>query len=63
MGRFLYHADLKVMIEACKFARKISQTGPLKNAVVAEQDPGASVVTDDQYEAYIKGALEVRNIK
>ncbi|KAG8908348.1 hypothetical protein FRB99_007275 [Tulasnella sp. 403] len=57
-GYFSNSFDLKVMVEACKLARKIAQTKPLSDAIVSFQDPPASVTTDADFEAYIKGAVE-----
>ena len=51
--------DLKVMVKACQFARKIAQSHPLVDAIVEPQDPSASTQTDAEFEAYVKEAVEV----
>lgn len=49
---FAESADLDILVEAWKFARKVANTGAFKELMVAEVSPGPDVQTDEQ----IRGA-------
>ncbi|KAI0364110.1 GMC oxidoreductase [Pilatotrama ljubarskyi] len=51
-------ADLDILVEAWKFARKVVQTPPFSNLVVTEVAPGNSVSTDAQIREYIRDHVE-----
>jgi choline dehydrogenase len=52
--RYLTHsADITMLREGLKLARKIGQTAPLSNAMGKELFPGPAVNTDAEWDAYI----------
>ncbi|KAG8861966.1 hypothetical protein FRB96_002409 [Tulasnella sp. 330] len=56
---FSNKADLQLMIQAVRFARKVVQTEPLASLVVTPTDPSTEVLGDDaELEKYIKTTLE-----
>lgn len=58
-GYFSNKADLQVMAQAVRFARKVVQTEPLASLVVAPTDPSPETLDDDaELEKYIKTTLE-----
>ena len=48
------HADVVVLREGLKLARKIGQTAPLCSAVGQETTPGSSVQSDDDWDTWIQ---------
>ncbi|KAG8789940.1 hypothetical protein FRC16_001148, partial [Serendipita sp. 398] len=46
-------ADLTMLREGLKLARKIGQTEPLNSVITGEQSPGANITTDDQWDDWI----------
>ena len=53
--QYLSHpADVVVLREGLKLARKIGQTAPLSSAVGQETTPGSSVQSDDDWDAWIR---------
>ncbi|PFH47990.1 GMC oxidoreductase [Amanita thiersii Skay4041] len=49
--------DTMVSTKTTAFLRKITETAPLKDVVVAPSTPPPTVVTGPQFEAYIRGSL------
>ncbi|KZT05773.1 GMC oxidoreductase [Laetiporus sulphureus 93-53] len=47
-------ADLEIMLDSFKYARKIAQTEPFKNIVVAEVMPGSNVTDDDELRDHLR---------
>ncbi|GAA5906271.1 GMC family oxidoreductase [Sporobolomyces salmoneus] len=56
-GYLTHPADVQVLREAFKFARKLSQTKPFSDYVIGELSPGASVSTDEEWETWLRGAV------
>ncbi|GAA5936260.1 uncharacterized protein JCM15063_002761 [Sporobolomyces koalae] len=56
-GYLTHPADVQVLREAFKFARKLSQTEPFSNYVVSELSPGSKVSTDAEWEAWLRGVV------
>ncbi|KIY62258.1 GMC oxidoreductase [Cylindrobasidium torrendii FP15055 ss-10] len=56
-GYLSHSADLTVLREGIKLARKVGQTTPIKDAVIAETFPGDSVQTDEEWETWLKQNL------
>jgi choline dehydrogenase len=56
---FLYivAADVTMIREGLKLARKIGQTAPLSNAIGKEVSPGTQVNTDAEWNTYLAGAV------
>ncbi|KAF5376205.1 hypothetical protein D9757_009331 [Collybiopsis confluens] len=55
---YLVHAaDLTIMREGLKLARKVSQAAPLSTYLTGEITPGSSVSTDADWETWLKGAV------
>jgi choline dehydrogenase-like flavoprotein len=50
-------ADITMIREGLKLARKIGQTAPLSSAVGKEISPGTQVNTDDEWNEYLAGAV------
>ncbi|KAG8733316.1 hypothetical protein FRC11_007199, partial [Ceratobasidium sp. 423] len=46
--------DLETLVEAVKFALKISKTEPIASSIVARQDPAPEVTSDEDIATYIK---------
>ncbi|KAF8999263.1 GMC oxidoreductase-domain-containing protein [Cyathus striatus] len=53
-GYLTHQADVTVLREGLKLARKIGQTSPMKDILDDEQTPGSSVQTDDEWEARLR---------
>lgn len=53
----LSYTDLVIMREGLKTARAIGQTAPISNYVGTETYPGSSVSTDDEWDAWLEGAV------
>ncbi|TFK85315.1 GMC oxidoreductase [Polyporus arcularius HHB13444] len=54
--QYLSHAaDIVILREGLKLARKLGATAPLSAAVVGEVQPGTSVQSDADWEAWIRG--------
>jgi choline dehydrogenase-like flavoprotein len=51
-------ADLKLLVEAMKFTRKLSETEPLASLIVAPIDPTPDATSDDALAAYIRKNVE-----
>ncbi|KAH9886305.1 GMC oxidoreductase [Cubamyces lactineus] len=51
---FAESADLDILVEAWKFARKVAHTGAFKELMVAEVSPGPGVQTDEQIREHVK---------
>ncbi|KAG8892736.1 hypothetical protein FRC01_013978 [Tulasnella sp. 417] len=51
---FSHPADVVMLREGIKLARKIGQTAPLSESVVSEVIPGPDVQTDEQWEAWLR---------
>ncbi|KAK6531679.1 hypothetical protein TWF694_002855 [Orbilia ellipsospora] len=49
--------DTQSLTQFVKYLRKIANTAPLKNILVAEYEPGVSVSTDAQITAYVKNTV------
>ncbi|KAF5379450.1 hypothetical protein D9615_006577 [Tricholomella constricta] len=54
---FSHPADLAIMREGIKLARRIGQTEPMRSALGAETFPGPDVSTDGQIEDWLQGAV------
>ncbi|CAE6433231.1 unnamed protein product [Rhizoctonia solani] len=46
--------DLEILVQALKFALKLSQTEPLGSLVVTRQDPPPETTSDEEYIEYVK---------
>ncbi|GAA5911812.1 hypothetical protein JCM6882_003365 [Rhodosporidiobolus microsporus] len=53
-GYLTHPADLAILRQAFKYARRVSQTAPFADYVVSELSPGAQVETDEEWEAWIR---------
>ncbi|KAG8914126.1 hypothetical protein FRC01_004208, partial [Tulasnella sp. 417] len=51
---FSHRADVDLLREGIKLARKVGQTQPISNFVTAEVSPGPDVQTDEQWEAWLR---------
>ncbi|KAG8908892.1 hypothetical protein FRC01_007195, partial [Tulasnella sp. 417] len=51
---FSHRADVVLLREGIKLARKVGQTQPISNFVTAEVSPGPEVQTDEQVEAWLR---------
>ncbi|KAI0653729.1 GMC oxidoreductase [Cubamyces menziesii] len=51
---FAESADLDILVEAWKFARKVANTGAFKELMVAEVSPGPDVQTNEQIREHVK---------
>ncbi|KIO34161.1 GMC oxidoreductase [Tulasnella calospora MUT 4182] len=51
---FSHEADIVILREGIKLARKIGQTQPLSDSVISEVVPGPDVQTDEQWEAWLR---------
>ncbi|KAG8963519.1 hypothetical protein FRC00_006078 [Tulasnella sp. 408] len=51
---FSHRADVVLLREGIKLARKVGQTQPISNFVTAEVSPGPDVQTDEQVEAWLR---------
>ncbi|KAG8218954.1 alcohol oxidase [Butyriboletus roseoflavus] len=49
--------DTKILTKAVQFARKISETAPLKDIIVAPSTPGPEVQTYADFEKYVRSRL------
>ncbi len=49
---FSHPADVFMLREGVKLARKLGQTEPLKSAITSEVSPGANVQTDAEWDAW-----------
>ncbi|GAA6062424.1 hypothetical protein JCM10212_006059 [Sporobolomyces blumeae] len=56
-GYLTHPADIQILREAFKFARKISQTAPFSDYVYSELSPGSAVSTDAEWETWIRGVV------
>ncbi|GAA5924466.1 hypothetical protein JCM10213_004584 [Rhodosporidiobolus nylandii] len=56
-GYLTHPADIQILREAFKFARKVSQTAPFADYVLSELSPGSAVSTDEEWETWIKGVV------
>ncbi|GAA5982892.1 hypothetical protein JCM5350_001544 [Sporobolomyces pararoseus] len=56
-GYLTHPADIQVLREAFKFARKLSQTKPFSDYVISEISPGSAVSTDAEWEDWLKGVV------
>ncbi|GAA5976406.1 hypothetical protein JCM10908_005488 [Rhodotorula pacifica] len=56
-GYLTHPADIVILREAFKFARKISQTAPFSDNVLNELTPGSAVSTDAEWETWIRGVV------
>ncbi|KAG8951897.1 hypothetical protein FRC04_005589 [Tulasnella sp. 424] len=54
---FSHPADVAILREGIKLARKIGQTQPLSNSATSEALPGPDVQTDDQWEAWLRTVI------
>ncbi|KAF8512330.1 alcohol oxidase [Gautieria morchelliformis] len=54
---FSHPADALLLREGLKLARKLGQTQPLNASISGEVSPGASVVTDADWDAWIPGQV------
>ncbi|KAF8551713.1 alcohol oxidase [Imleria badia] len=50
--------DTKILTKATQFARKLSETEPLKSIIVAPSTPGPEVQTEAQFEEFVRNRLE-----
>ncbi|KAH9912095.1 GMC oxidoreductase [Epithele typhae] len=56
--RYLSHpADVVILREGLKLARKIAQTAPLSSAIGTENAPTAAITSDADWDAYIAGSF------
>jgi choline dehydrogenase-like flavoprotein len=46
--------DLRALISAAKYTRKMAGTVPFKNVWVSEYDPGVNIETDAEWETYVR---------
>ncbi|KAG8919964.1 hypothetical protein FRC01_001012 [Tulasnella sp. 417] len=51
---FSHQADVALLREGIKLARKVGQTQPISNFVTAEVSPGPDVQTDEQWDAWLR---------
>ncbi|GAA5862628.1 hypothetical protein JCM3774_001083 [Rhodotorula dairenensis] len=56
-GYLTHPADIVILREAFKFARKVSQTAPFSDYVYNELSPGSAVSTDAEWEAWLRGVV------
>ncbi|KAG8903233.1 hypothetical protein FRC00_000217 [Tulasnella sp. 408] len=54
---FSHPADIVMLREGIKLARKIGQTSPLSDSVISEAVPGPDVQTDEQWEAWLRTVI------
>ncbi|KIK66615.1 hypothetical protein GYMLUDRAFT_257454 [Collybiopsis luxurians FD-317 M1] len=55
---YLVHdADLTILREGLKLARKVSQAAPISTYLTGETTPGSSVSTDEDWESWLKGVV------
>ncbi|KAF8521572.1 alcohol oxidase [Hysterangium stoloniferum] len=54
---FSHPADALTLREGLKLARKLGQTQPLNASILSEVSPGASVVSDADWDAWIPGTV------
>ncbi|KAF8551708.1 alcohol oxidase [Imleria badia] len=50
--------DTKILTKATQFARKLSETEPLKSIIVAPSTPGPEVQTEAQFEEFVRNNVE-----
>ena len=56
--QYLSHqADVVMLRQGVKLARKIAATSPLKDVLGAETSPGPTVTTDDAIDAFVAGGI------
>ena len=46
-------ADLEVLIDVTKYIQKVGHSAPFSNIVVAENAPGPTVTTDEEFAGYV----------
>ncbi|KAG8897647.1 hypothetical protein FRB99_008013 [Tulasnella sp. 403] len=56
-GYFSHPADIVMLREGIKLARKIGETAPLNGSVVSELSPGPTVSTDDQWDGWLRSVI------
>lgn len=49
--------DLKIMVDALKFVRRVTETEPLASTITGRFVPGDEVQTDEQFAEYIKNQV------
>ncbi|KIO34158.1 GMC oxidoreductase [Tulasnella calospora MUT 4182] len=54
---FSHQADVALLREGIKLARKVGQTQPISTFVTAEVSPGPDVQTDEQVDAWLRGVV------
>ncbi|KAG9001406.1 hypothetical protein FRB90_011628, partial [Tulasnella sp. 427] len=54
---FSHEADIVILREGIKLARRLGQTQPLSNNTVSEALPGPDVQTDDQWDAWLRSVV------
>ena len=52
---FASSADLTIMRDSLRFARRVGQTAPLNTTLTGEVSPGLGVESDEQWDAWIRG--------
>ena len=55
----LSSTDLRTLLEAIKFCRKVAESQPIAPFVVGPHDPPASSVSDDDFLAWVPRPLSV----
>ncbi|KAG6373749.1 GMC oxidoreductase-domain-containing protein [Boletus reticuloceps] len=50
--------DTKILTKAMQFVRKLSETAPLKDIIVAPSTPGPEVQTEAQFEEFVRNHLK-----